>query len=127
MNSDVNWSALEFNGKSKRIISRQLQIFIWRFRSFVMRVQVRFSDVNGPKGGVDKRCIFSGEHKSPGEVPITSEGMEYLEAFQAGLARFVRSKQREIEKKRERPIRINRRVKLLNFENLNLIEGKTSL
>ena len=117
MSIDVNWSALEFNGKSKRIISRQLQIFMWRFRSFIMRVQVRLSDVNGPKGGVETRCIFSAELRSPGEVSITSEGMEYLEAFQSGLARLVRSIQREIAKQRQKPIRINRRVKLLNFEN----------
>lgn len=117
MSIDVNWSALEFNGKSKPIISRQLQIFMWRFRSFIIRVQVRFSDVNGPKGGVDKRCTFSPELRSPGELTITSEGIEYLEAFQSGLARLVRSLQREIVKQREKPIRINRRIRLINFEN----------
>lgn len=117
MSIDVNWSELEFNGKAKRSISRQLQLFMWRFRSFIMRVRVRFSDVNGPKGGVDKRCIFLAELRTPGEVTILSEGMEYLEAFQSGLARLVRSVQREIVKQREKPIRIKRRVKSLKFES----------
>ena len=48
MSVDVQWYELEFNGKSKRIVFRQLKILLWRFRSFIMRIRVRFSDVNGP-------------------------------------------------------------------------------
>jgi putative sigma-54 modulation protein len=117
MSIDVNWSALEFKGKSKRIVSSKLQIFMWRFRPYILQVQVRFSDVNGPKGGMDKRCTFSAEFSSPGDVTIISEGMEYIVAFQSGLARLVRSVHREIAKQREKPIRINRRIRFIELEN----------
>ncbi len=116
MSIDVKWSAPQFKGKSKHIVSRQLQILMWRFRAFLMRVRVCFSDVNGPKGGVDKRCIVSAKLRSPGEITIISEGMDYLEAFQTSLARLIRSVQRELKKQREKPIRINRRVKFAELK-----------
>lgn len=117
MSIDVQWSELEFNDKSKRIVSRQLKILLWRFRSYIMRVRVRFSDVNGPKGGIDKRCIVSAKLRSTGEITIISGGVAYLEAFQSGLARLVRSVQRERIKQREKPIRISRKMKLIELEN----------
>jgi hypothetical protein len=116
MSIEVRWSAPQFKGKSKNIISRQLQILMWRFRAFLMRVRVNFSDVNGPKGGVDKRCIVSAKLRSPGKITIISEGMDYLEAFQTSLARLIRFVQRELKKQREKPIRINRKVKFVELK-----------
>jgi len=116
MSIDVNWSALQFKGKSKQIVSRQLQMLMGRFRAFLIGVRICFSDVNGPKGGVDKRCMVSAKLRSPGEITIISEGMDYLEAFHAGIARLIRSIQRELKKEREKPIRINRRVKFAELK-----------
>ncbi len=109
MNIDVNWSVLKFNEKSKSIVSHQLQILLWRFRAVILRVRIRFSDVNGPKGGVDKQCMVSAKLRPTGKITIKSEGMDYIEVFQASFERLIRSVQREIAKQREKPIRINRR------------------
>lgn len=88
---------------------------------FFMRGRIFVSDVNGSKGGVDKRCIVSARLLSPGEITIISERMDYLEAFQASLARLVRSVQRESKRQRQKPIRINRRVKFAELKKENLI------
>ena len=116
MSIEIRWSAPQFNEKSKHIVSRRLQTLMWRFRAFLMRVRVCFSDVNGPKGGVDKRCIVSAKLRSPGKITIISEGMDYLEAFQTSLARLIRSVQRELKKQRDMPIRNNRKVKFAELE-----------
>jgi hypothetical protein len=50
-----------------------------------MRVRVRFSDVNGPKGGSDERCIVIAKLRSTtdgGEITIQSNEIDYLEVFQ---------------------------------------------
>jgi hypothetical protein len=111
MNVDVQWSSLESNEKSKRAVARQLKVLMWRFRAFIIRVRVSFSDVNGPRGGVDKRCIVSAKLRSPGEITIISEKKDFLPAFQSSLSRLIHSIHRELVKQREKPIRINRRVK----------------
>lgn len=111
MSIDVQWSNLESNEQKKRAIARQLKVLMWRFRSFVVRVRVSFSDVNGPKGGVDKRCIVSAKLRSPGEITIITVKNDLLPAFQASLSRLIRAIHREIVRQREKPIRINRRMK----------------
>lgn len=113
MSVDVQWSALESNEKSKRAVARQLKVLMWRFRAFVIRVRVSFSDVNGPRGGVDKRCIVSAKLRSPCEITIISEKKDFLTAFQASLSRVIHAIHRELVKQREKPIRINRRVKTI--------------
>lgn len=110
MSTDVNWGNLKLNGRLRHIVLEQLQIFIWRYRAFVMRLRVRFSDVNGPKGGLDKRCRVTAKLRSTGgEITIQSKGMDYREAFQSSFERLIRSLQRETAKQRQKPIRINRR------------------
>jgi hypothetical protein len=92
------------------MVSQQMQIFLLRHRAFIMRVRVRFSDVNGPKGGLDKRCMVIAKFRSTGgEITIQSKGMDYLEVFQSSFERLIRSLQRETTKHRQMPIRINRR------------------
>jgi hypothetical protein len=109
MGTDIKWGA-NFNGSSKHIISQQMQIFLLRYRAVIMRVRVHFSDVNGPKGGLDKRCMVIAKLRSAGgEITIQSKGMDYLEVFQSSFERLIRSLQRETTKQRQKPIRINRR------------------
>ena len=112
MNIDVKWNELEFNKKSKNIVARQLQILLWRFRAVIMRVRVRFSDVNGPKGGLDKQCMVSAKLRPTGKITINGAGIDYLEVFQSSFERLILSVQRELAKQRQKPIRINRRRKL---------------
>lgn len=110
MSTDVKWGALDFNGRSKHIISQQLQIIFLRYRAFIMRIQVRFSDVNGPKGGLDKRCTVIAKLRSTGgEITIQSKGMDYLEVFQSSFERLIHCLQRKTTKQRQKAIRINRR------------------
>jgi len=109
MDVDVNWSAVNFNDKLKAIVSRRLSFLVGRFRTLIMRVSVRFSDVNGPKGGVDKQCVVSVKLWTAGEITIKSKGTEYQSVFQTSFERLIRSVRRELTKQREKPIRINRR------------------
>jgi hypothetical protein len=110
MSIDVNWSALDSNEESKGIVLRQLQYFLGRYRAVTMGVRVRFSDVNGPKGGFDKQCVVALKLRHIGEIIIKGEGVNYLEVFKASFERLVRSVRRELAKQRDKPIRINRRV-----------------
>ena len=121
MSVDVNWSALDSNEESKIIIFRQLQYFLGRYHAVTMRVQVRFSDVNGPKGGFDKHCVVSLKLRHIGEIIIKGEGVNYLEVFQTSFERLVRSVRRELAKQRDKPIRINRREVSKELEKNDLV------
>ncbi|MBA3004459.1 MAG: HPF/RaiA family ribosome-associated protein [Desulfurivibrio sp.] len=109
MSLDVNWSVLGRNDKSKGFVSRRLSFLVGRFRSAIMRVRVHFSDVNGPKGGVDKQCVVSVKLWGSGEITVKGQGTEYLAVFQSSFEKLVRSLRRELAKQRDKPIRITRR------------------
>ena len=47
---------------------RRLKTALGRYRHALESVQVRLSDVNGPKGGIDKHCVV--EVRGPALVPI---------------------------------------------------------
>ena len=89
---------------------RLLKFSMSRFEGAVTRVKIHFSDVNGPKGGIDKRCRISVKLKKAGQVLVLSEGENYIVALSNCLDRLVRSIRREIIKRRQSPIRAKRKI-----------------
>jgi hypothetical protein len=100
-----------------------VQHFLGRYRAITRRVWIRFSDLNGPKGGSDKQSVVFLKLRHVGEIIIKGEGVNYLEVFQASFERLVRSVQRELGKQRDKPIRINRRETLKRLGKIDLAEG----
>ena len=47
---------------------RRLKTALGRYRAALATVQVRLSDINGPRGGIDKHCVI--EVRGPALVPI---------------------------------------------------------
>jgi len=101
-------------------VKRLLKFSLSRFEGAVTRVKIRFIDVNGPKGGIDKRCRISAKLRTGGQVVVSGEGEYYIEALSSCLERLVRSIRRKIGKRQSSPIRFNRRF---NQEH----EGKTEM
>lgn len=67
--------------------------------SFVMRrltwlvptARVQMSDVNGPRGGVDKRCQVELKTEGAGTVVVTSLARDWRSALDAALLRAARA------------------------------------
>lgn len=55
-----------------RYIERRLQFCLGRFESRIRRVTVRILDINGPRGGADKRCRMT-VCLVPSEVIVVQE------------------------------------------------------
>jgi ribosome-associated translation inhibitor RaiA len=56
MKIDVRFRGLEGSDALREHILRRIRFKLSRFARQVSSVVVRMGDVNGPKGGVDKRC-----------------------------------------------------------------------
>jgi hypothetical protein len=90
-------------------LARQVRLALSRFGTYLQIVKVRITDINGPKGGVDKRCIVSVKLASSGEVVVQGEGENIFSALNYSLSRAGRSINRSLERRRDIPIRMNRR------------------
>jgi hypothetical protein len=69
----------------------------WR----VPRARVQLSDVNGPRGGVDKQCRIELAIDGAGHVVATSTARTWRGALNAALARAVRALMRLWRRGRE--------------------------
>ena len=56
MRLDIRIQKVDLPKEVHRYIERRLRFCLGRFESRVRRVTVRIFDINGPRGGTDKRC-----------------------------------------------------------------------
>ncbi|MBA4328057.1 MAG: hypothetical protein C0428_07505 [Polaromonas sp.] len=81
-----------------------------RLSSWIPRVNVQFSDVNGPRGGLDKRCQVELGNRAAGKVVIVSLARDWRTALDLSLRRaaqmFKRSLQRDKKPLRGRSARL---------------------
>lgn len=61
-----------------------------RLEWLLPRAEVQMSDVNGPRGGVDKRCQVTLRTEGAGSVVVTSMSNDWRTALDDALARATR-------------------------------------
>lgn len=80
----------EATGLRQLAITR-LQFVLRRVRWLVPRATVRLSDLNGPRGGVDKRCVVELDTDGKGKVVIQAVARDWRSALDDALARAARA------------------------------------
>ncbi len=75
-----------------------------RLSALVPRAKVRLSDVNGPRGGVDKRCQLALSTVGAGEVVITTLAQDWRTALDLSLGRATRALKRAL-RRQQKPAR----------------------
>ncbi len=68
----------------------RVQFVLRRLGWLVPRAEVHMSDVNGPRGGVDKRCQVALKTNGAGTVVVTSVAGDWRTALDDALARAAR-------------------------------------
>ena len=69
---------------------RRLRFVMRRMTWLVPRARVQLSDVNGPRGGIDKRCQVELKTAHAGTVIITAMAHDWHAALETALARASR-------------------------------------
>ncbi len=84
-------------------VERRLRFSLGRFASRLGRVTVRISDVNGPRGGIDKVCRISAKLADTGQVVVqeTADTNLYA-AIDHATERIGQSCGRAVQRLRER-------------------------
>lgn len=75
-----------------------------RLSALVPRAKVQFSDVNGPRGGVDKRCQVELSTQAAGTVVIASLARDWRTALDRSLGRATRVLTRSAQRQ-QKPVR----------------------
>ena len=77
-------------GQLRDLAVRRVHFVMRRLTWLVPRASVQLADVNGPRGGVDKRCQVQFETDGGETVEITSMARDWRDALDSALARANR-------------------------------------
>lgn len=75
----------------RALTERRVRFVLRRLGWMVSRAEVRMSDVNGPRGGVDKRCQVELRTDGDRTVVITAMARDWRSALDNALARASRA------------------------------------
>lgn len=82
-------------------VDRRVRFALGRFGTVVDRVDVSLSDVNGPRGGLDKRCQIVVKTRGAGEVVVDDHDRDLYAAVSRASDRIGRAVARTLERKRD--------------------------
>jgi ribosome-associated translation inhibitor RaiA len=74
----------------RNLTDHRVRFALRRLGWLVPRVEVQMSDVNGPRGGVDKRCQVELHTDGAGAVVVASVANDWRTALDTALARAAR-------------------------------------
>lgn len=87
----IIFESRDADGAQMRDLSvERVRFALRRLSALVARAKVQFSDVNGPRGGVDKRCQVEIKTESAGTVVIASLAGDWRTALDRSLTRATR-------------------------------------
>ena len=88
-------------------IERRLRLTLGRFAARIDRLTVRLSDVNGPRGGVDKRCRIAIALVPRGMVMVEGAGDDPFALVADTAKRAGRALRRTLDRRRRsRAVRV---------------------
>lgn len=95
----VIFESRDADGARMRDMSvERVRFALRRLNTWVPRARVQFSDVNGPRGGVDKRCQVELSTDAAGTVVIASLARDWRTALDRSLGRATRVLTRSLQR-----------------------------
>jgi ribosome-associated translation inhibitor RaiA len=98
----------------------RMKFVLRRLGTLVAHARLRLSDVNGPRGGVDKRCQVELKTDAGGTVVITAASNDWRTAIDDALARAAQVLRRKVQ--RGRAVRIPRAARAASLVELPSID-----
>lgn len=100
MKIDVRFRYLEPSEALRTHAVRRIHFHLSRFGHEITSVLARISDVNGPKGGVDKRCQVTVRGRRISDVIIDDLSGDAYSAIDMAVERVGRAVGRDLERVR---------------------------
>ena len=77
-------------GELQEVVQRRMRFVFRRIHWLVPKATVQLSDVNGPRGGIDKRCQIELRSDLAGNVVVSSVARDWRSALDQAMARAAR-------------------------------------
>lgn len=101
MKIEVRFRNIEASDALRDYVLRRIHFQLSRFSGGLHAVFVRIGDINGPKGGADKRCHVTVRGRNLPPVAVNELSADAYSAVDMALGRAGRAVAREIQRGRE--------------------------
>lgn len=82
------------------LAEQRVRFALKRLAHFVPRARVQLSDVNGPRGGIDKRCQIEIQTEGAGTVVTSVTAREWHSALNSALTRAYSQVLKSLQRQR---------------------------
>lgn len=103
MQIQIQTAHFDDQGTSRQSIEQRVRFALRRLQHQISQARIRLTDINGPRGGVDKECQLMLKQAGPGSVVITTQGNTYASALDAALQRASQALLRSLQRRRAHP------------------------
>lgn len=87
--------------KLRALTEQRVRFALKRLTHFVPRAKVQLSDVNGPRGGIDKRCQIEIHTEGAGIVVTSVTAREWHSALNSALTRACTQVLKNLQRQRD--------------------------
>lgn len=94
----------------RQYLRRKLAQKLRKFSPAVVRTSVRVEDVNGPRGGMDKRCRIKVVLRGLPSVVVEEHHASLQSAIDGALIQMERTVRRATDRRREKPLKRSKRA-----------------
>lgn len=101
MTIGVRGDGIDMKPGVSALVERRLYFALSRFGGRVKAVSVSLVDLNGPRGGIDKRCSMQARLAPRGTVRVEHTDSELSAAVDRAAAQLGRAVTRALERRRE--------------------------
>lgn len=99
MKPRLNFRGIAADNRTIDYIQRRFSFAFSRMQHAIDAASVTLSDVNGPKGGVDKQCRIVIQSAAVPPIVISEQQSELRQAIDRGMSRASRNLARQLKRK----------------------------
>jgi ribosomal subunit interface protein len=111
MQIEIRTRGIETTNELRQHIERRIHFALGRFGAEVSSALVRLDDINGPRGGVDKRCHIVVVGARVGALTVDELDADVIAVVDRALDRAARSVRRSLERQQWHRARLDRAMR----------------
>lgn len=101
MQVQVHGQGIEIGDRLRGFVEERLSESLQHLDDRLTRVEVHLRDLNGNKGGVDKRCVCEARPRGLDPIAVEHDATEVTEAVTGAVGKLQRALQNRFEKLRD--------------------------
>ena len=101
MKYSINFRRIDRDPETVDYIEKRLSFVLARSRHLIESIMVTLSDINGPKGGIDRQCLIIIKADGLAQVVITEKQDTIRQAIDRSIARAAQNLERQIKRRQQ--------------------------